>query len=114
MRQIREVLRLRHEKGLSPRVIAAACGLGVGTVSEHLGRAARVGLKWPLPAEMEDAGLQARLFPRSEPGRQRVPPDLVRVHEELKRPGVTSPALGGIPGGPCRRLRVQPVLRDLP
>ncbi len=30
MRQIREVLRLRHEKGLSQRAIARACGLGTG------------------------------------------------------------------------------------
>lgn len=89
MRQIREVLRLRHEKGLSQRAIAGACGLGAGTVSEYLGRAARTGVTWPLPAEMDDAALEARVFPALEPGRERVLPDLVWVHQELKRPGVT-------------------------
>ena len=89
MRQIREVLRLRHEKGLSQRAIAGACGLGHGKVSEYLGRAARTGLTWPLPAEMDDAALEGRLFPAPEPDRERVPPDLVRVHQELKRTGVT-------------------------
>jgi transposase len=89
MRQIREVLRLRHEKGLSQRAIAGACGLGHGTVSEYLSRAARTGLTWPVPAEMDDAALEARLFPTPEPDRERVPPDLAWVHQELKRAGVT-------------------------
>ncbi len=70
MRQIREILRLRHEKGLSQRAIARACGLGAGTVSEYLGRAARAGLTWPLPAELDEAALEARLFPTPEPGRR--------------------------------------------
>jgi transposase len=89
MRQIREVLRLKHEKGLSQRAIARACGLGSGTVSEYLGRGKGAGLCWPLPAEMDDAALEARLFPRPEAGRERVQPDLLHIHQELRRAGVT-------------------------
>ena len=89
MRQIREVLRLKHEKGLSQRAIARACGLGSGTVSEYLGRVKGAGLCWPLPAEMDDAALEARLFPRPEAGRERVQPDLLLVQQELRRAGVT-------------------------
>ena len=33
MRKIREVLRLKHERGLSHRAIAQACAIGVGTVT---------------------------------------------------------------------------------
>ena len=33
MRKIREVLRLKHEHGLSHRAIAQACAMGVGTVT---------------------------------------------------------------------------------
>ena len=46
VRKIREVLRLKHERGLSHRAIAQACAIGVGTVSLYLQRidAARVGL----------------------------------------------------------------------
>ena len=33
VRKIREVLRLKHERGLSHRAIAQACAIGVGTVS---------------------------------------------------------------------------------
>ena len=51
MRQIREVLRLRHEKGLSQRSIAASCGIASGTVSEYLGRWKSSGLGWPLAAD---------------------------------------------------------------
>lgn len=89
MRQIHEILRLKHEGRLSCRAIARACGVGVGTVSEYVRRAQRAGLAWPLPPELDEATLEARLFPPAETGREQVPPDLVRIHQELKRPGVT-------------------------
>ncbi len=89
MRQIREILRLRYEGRLSCRAIARACGVGVGTVSEYLGRVQRAGLGWPLPPELDDGGLEARLFTTAEPGRERVAPDCGWIHQELKRPGVT-------------------------
>ena len=76
MRKIREVLRLRQEKGLSQRAVAAACGMGAGTVSEYLSRAAQAGLRWPLPVELDDGALEARLFPALPPGGGRVAPDL--------------------------------------
>lgn len=89
MRQIREILRLKHERGLSYRAIARACGVGVGTVAEYLGRSERAGLGWPLPPELDEAALEARLFPPPEPGRDRIAPDLVWIYSELKRAGVT-------------------------
>ncbi len=88
MRQIREILRLKHE-GLANRAIARACGVGVGTVSEYLRRGQRAGLAWPLPPELDETSLEARLFPPPETGREQIPPDLIRIHQELKRPGVT-------------------------
>ena len=44
MRQIREILRLKYEGGLGHRAIARSCGVGLGTVSEYVGRARRAGL----------------------------------------------------------------------
>jgi transposase len=88
MRKIREILRLKHE-GLGHRAIAQACGVGVGTVSEYLRRVQRAGLGWPLPPEVDEPTLEARLFPPAETGRERVAPDLVWIHQELKRVGVT-------------------------
>ena len=89
MRKIREVLRLKHERGLSHRAIAQACAIGVGTVTLYLKRTAQQGFGWPLPAELNDAALEARLFPRPVPVRDRVRPDCAYIHRELKRDGVT-------------------------
>ena len=89
MRKIRGVLRLRHEQGLSHRAVARACGVGVGTVNRYLRRAAECGLGWPLPADLDDAVLEARLFPRAAPVRDRVRPDCAHIHREMKRGGVT-------------------------
>ncbi len=71
------------------RAIAWACGVGVGTVSEYVSRARRAGLSWPLPADLDDGTLEARLFVPAAPGRERAAPDLVGIHQELKRAGVT-------------------------
>ena len=90
MRKIREILRLKHEVGLSHRAIARACSVGVGTVSLYVGRAREAGLTWPLPEEMDEAALEARLLrgPRSPTG-PRPQPDPAHIHRELKRQGVT-------------------------
>jgi transposase len=90
MRKIREILRLKYEAGLSHRAIARACSVGVGTVSLYATRAREAGLAWPLPEEMDEAALEARLLrrPRSPTG-PRPQPDVARIHQELKRQGVT-------------------------
>ena len=67
VRKIREILHLKHEWGLSHRAIAQACAIGVGTVSLYLQRTAQGGLGWPLPAELDNAALEARLFPSRRP-----------------------------------------------
>ena len=89
MRKIREVLRLRHEQGLSHQAVARVCAIGVGTVNRYLRRAVEAGLGWPLPVELDDAALEARLFPRAAPVHDRVRPDRAYIHRELKRDGVT-------------------------
>ena len=85
MRKIREILRLRHEQGLSHRTIARAVLVGAGTVGEYLAKAAAKGLGWPLPEELGDAELEQLLFPRSPASSERELPDFAAMHEELKR-----------------------------
>ena len=85
----REVLRLKHEQGLSHQAVAQACAVGVGTVNRYLQRAAQRGLGWPLPADLDDAALEARLFPRAAPVHDRIRPDCAYIHRELKRDSVT-------------------------
>ena len=90
MRQLREILRLHHDARLSHRAIARACRVGPTAVCEYLDRARRAGLGWPLPEELDDSALEARLFPR-RPGAAspRALPDVAYLHRELRREGVT-------------------------
>jgi hypothetical protein len=63
MRKIRELLRLRWEQHLPQRVIANSLRLSQASVSDYLSRARRAGLTLPLPDALDDAGLEALLFP---------------------------------------------------
>ena len=70
MRQVREVLRLKHVCGRSGHQIAAMVGVSRYTVAEYLRRAAVVGITWPVPAALDDVALERRLFTRpSRPSR---------------------------------------------
>jgi len=90
MRAILELLRLDAEQGLSVRQIAASLGLPRSTVADYLRRFRRTGLPWPLPAEVDEATLEARLFGAGrEPPSERPLPDWATVHAEHKLPGVT-------------------------
>lgn len=91
MRRLRELLRLKYDAGLSHRAIARACAVGLGTVTTYLKRAAAAGLSWPLPDDLDDAALEARVFtgPVCPSTRDRVVPDWIQLHQERKKPGVT-------------------------
>jgi transposase len=91
MRKIRELLRLRWEQHLSQRVIGRSLRLSQAAVSEYLSRARRADLTWPLPDDLDDARLEALLFPPAPnlPTEQRPVPDWAVVHRELRRPNVT-------------------------
>jgi transposase len=91
MRKIRELLRLHLGAGLSRRQAAVAAGMPYSTAADHLARAERAGLGWPLPEGMDDGQLEACLFARTEspPAASRPLPDWRTVHLELRRKGVT-------------------------
>lgn len=89
MRQIIEILRLKHETGLSNEKIARACGVSKGAVCKYLHLAAAHGLTWPLPADSDEAQLERLLFPTQTPTQRHIEPDYFEVHQELKRKGVT-------------------------
>jgi hypothetical protein len=65
MRKIKEVLRLKFEAKLSHEKIAAATGMSKGAVTNAVQRAMQKGLGWPLPAELDEAGLEALLYRRT-------------------------------------------------
>lgn len=64
VRKILEVLRLQAA-GLKGRQIAAAIGSALSTVQECLRRAREAGVAWPLPDELNEEALHARLYPRA-------------------------------------------------
>ena len=63
MRKISEILRLKFELHLAERAIAASCGSSRSTVQDILKRCRDAQLTWPLPAELDEAALYARLYP---------------------------------------------------
>ena len=89
MRKIKEVLRLRYEKGLSHRAIGRSCGIGCTTAREYVVRAQAACLPWPLPADLDEEGLERLLFPPDPAEVERPLPDWPQVHQELRRKGVT-------------------------
>src|SRR3990170_6408734 len=91
MRKIKEVLRLRYEKGLSAREIARSLDIGRGTIRNYLDRIRGAGLSWPLSPELDETSLEHFLFPSSgsvAQEKRQIPP-MESLHQELKRKGVT-------------------------
>jgi transposase len=92
MREVREVLRLKFVGGVPTREIARRLGVAASTVRATLKRFAGADLSWPLPEEMTDAVLEARLFANAgtKQGHRRLAePDWAALHRELKRKHVT-------------------------
>jgi transposase len=86
MRKVKEVLRLRYGLGLSLRKIARSCSISPSGVGDYLQRAKAGQLTWPLPEDLDDASIEARLFPSATNCQVRGAPlpDFRRVHEELR------------------------------
>jgi len=92
MRQLRRILRLHHE-GASAREIVRVAGIARSTVQDALKRATAAKLAWPLPDELGDEELEARLFARSGTSmgsgmRKRQEPDWGEQVRELRRPAM--------------------------
>ena len=94
MRKTREILRLRLGEDRKQREVTFACGVSQSTVNDYILRAYLAGLSWPLPAEMDDATLEAKMFPTEKAGtNERAPIDLEYIYKEMPRKGVTLIAL---------------------
>lgn len=89
MRDIIEVLRLKYDAGLSHARIAAACGVSKGVVGKYVSLAQAQGIGWPLPDGVDEARLEALLYPARTPPARFAEPDYFQIHQELKRKGVT-------------------------
>ena len=83
---IRDILRHRHGFGLTRAEVASAVGVSTGTVSHILERASLAGLSWPLPEDVDDEELRARLYPPASREGVRVQPDWDAVLAALQGP----------------------------
>lgn len=89
MRKVRDVLRLHYWERYSLRATARCLSISVSTVSDYINRAKGTQLGWPLPEELTDAELQARLFRKPTEAAARPVPDWRSVRQEVARKGVT-------------------------
>ena len=92
VQDIRTILRLTHEQGLSVREVGLRLKLSKTTVATYLHRAREAGLDcWPLPpGRDDDATLKQVLFQRvGRPPRDLTEPDWPKMAAEMKRKGVT-------------------------
>lgn len=81
---------------MSIRAMATSLGISRDSVSDYILRSKAVGLAWPLPDDLDDAQLEAKLFPTAMLRlKRKEEPDWAYVHQELKRKGATLVALHG-------------------
>ena len=92
VRKIKEALRLKFACSLTDRQVASSIGVARSTAAEYFRRFIASGLPYPLPEEIDDASLTARLFPPPSslpPPLSRPLPDFAVMQRELRKKGVT-------------------------
>ena len=86
MRQIRQVLRLHLEADLSDTQVGRAVAVSKKTVGKMVLFARAAGVDWAVAQTLNDAELEARLYPPPGPRSSRQPkPDYAWILQELKR-----------------------------
>ena len=89
MRKIKDVLRLKLDAKLSHQQIAAALGISKGVVTKYVGLAAAAGLDWPAVQDVDETALERQLIVMPARVRDHAQPDYARLHQELRRKGMT-------------------------
>lgn len=89
MRHVREVLRLKLSCGMGLREIGRSLRMSHNTVRKYVYRITEAGLDWAKVATMSDEALAviARVMPVRD--QTRPVPNWNRIHQDLKKPGVT-------------------------
>ncbi len=89
MRKIRDVLRLKLEAKLSHQQIAAALNLSKGVVTKYVTLAKTANLDWTHIQTLDDTALHNCLLGAPQRVSAFVQPDYGRIHQELRRKGMT-------------------------
>ena len=88
MTDMREILRLRHERKLPQRKVARASGCSLGIVNKVLRGAARAGLSWPLDDGMSEEELQRLVLgevPQAKADYRRESVDFAALYTEMQK-----------------------------
>ena len=89
MRKVRKIPQFHFDEGRSARAIATHCGLARRSVAQTLARFAASGLNWPEAAGMDDAALEAALYPARQVRPADEDVDWAKVEKDLSGCGVT-------------------------
>ena len=87
MRRIKEILRLRLDKGLGIRQIARSCKVSHSTVSGLVTKAEQSRLTWEQVQHIDESVLEAMFYPQTEEQKaaKRPEPDPEWIHRELRK-----------------------------
>jgi transposase len=88
MRKLKDALRLKLLCGQSHQQIAVALSIAKGSVTKYCALAGAAGLDWSAIEAMSETDLERRLFASSKVCTF-AHPDYGRMHQELRRKGVT-------------------------
>ncbi|MCS6480345.1 hypothetical protein NX869_29525 [Burkholderia thailandensis] len=86
---IKDVLRLKFDGSLSHDRIATSLGISKSVVTKHVGPAGAAGLDRASTCEMDEGERKRRLLGKPMGPATYVQPDYGRIHQELRRKGVT-------------------------
>jgi len=89
MRKIKDVLRLKLDAKLSHEQIAAALHISKGVVAKYVALANAAGLDWATVSTLDESALEQRLLAKLAKPAAYAMPDYGRIHQELRRKGVT-------------------------
>jgi transposase len=94
MNKLREILRLKYGANMSNRQTAASCRTSHRTVAKYVRLAEGSGLCWENDRALNDTELEMKVLgsaPSNRPAVQynKIIPDWIYIHDELKRPSVT-------------------------
>jgi transposase len=90
VRKIREILRLRHEQGLSHREVARSLSMGATSVGDCLSRFRAMNLTWQEALIFSDEDLETSLYPKKNIRQEAADcPNWPDLHRELRRKGMT-------------------------
>jgi transposase len=87
MRQVRDVIKLHSDMGLSLRKIEGAAGVARSTVGDYVQRFKRIGLSLEEIDKLDDDALRLKFFPEidSVVVSRKAMPNMNYLHEELKK-----------------------------